>query len=111
MKILKTMVGLADKPQLVRADTIRYDGKLWIVPKWLSFPAEKCSRPERIVRIDHLPHQETDRNEQDYPVDFILNVPIPTAAFRGPVDEKTAAEYEIHFSPDIKIPVSDKRIN
>lgn len=110
LRKLKTLVPLADKPEIVIADTVRYRGKLWLVPKWLEYPAERCSRPERMVRIDHLAVQALDRSK-GFPADFQLGVPIPTAVLRGPIGEGTFPEYEILLQPDAVLPWSETSAN
>lgn len=103
----KTMVMLADKPGLVTIDTIECEGKLWLVPKWLEFPDERCSRPERMVRIDQFDHQEMPGWETA----SLLRKPIPTAVLHGVSDEQMPTGFEIRFQPDVSLPWSDKSVH
>ncbi len=103
----KTMVMLADKPEMVIADTIEFEGKLWLVPKWLEYPEERCSRPERMVRIDQFDHQEM----KGWAAQVLLRTPIPTVVLRGAIGAQMPAGFEIRFQPDVSLPWPDKRLN
>jgi len=39
----------ADDGELLEADTIEYEGKLWIVPEWLAGPTKGTEMPARII--------------------------------------------------------------
>jgi hypothetical protein len=62
-------------------DTIRHDGKLWLVPEWLDRIDEGWRTPTRIVCMHGLQYQEiTDDNEG---ADFLLNHEMPKAVLDG----------------------------
>jgi hypothetical protein len=54
MKILKTLIQRVDDGELLAADTIEYEGKLWIVPEWLAGPTKGTEMPARIICLDNL---------------------------------------------------------
>jgi hypothetical protein len=109
MKILKTMVGAGNK--ILQCDTIEHEGKIWLVPKWLASPAEGVQRPERIVRIDLLPHQKLDRKPGGIPADYVLNVPIPRDVLDGPILPGKGSEFEVVPQPDIQVLLPRNRPN
>jgi hypothetical protein len=56
MEILKTLVSLIEGGALHAADTIRYEGGLWIVLTWSKSQTEELVMPTRIIRMDTLRH-------------------------------------------------------
>jgi hypothetical protein len=105
MKIMKTLVGLADAPQIIIVDTISYKGKLWLVPKWLETPALGVRRPERMVPIDDLPYQKIEWKPGGFPADYSLEHSIPTPVLTGALDQGKDSGYEVVASPDIHYPL------
>jgi hypothetical protein len=69
MQIFKTFVTTGGG--IHKADTIRHDGKLWLVPNWLDTPDGKWTMPTRIIRMDTLPHAPFGVDQ------FVLNDPLP----------------------------------
>ena len=55
MKITKTLVQISDDGMLLACDTIEYEGKLWLVPDWLTGPVENSERPARIICVHGIP--------------------------------------------------------
>jgi hypothetical protein len=80
MPILKCLVGRADG-FVIRCDGLAHEGKLWLVPSWLSHPTKPIAIPERMIRFDNLPHQK-EAEGLDY--ENIL-LPIPESALSGPM--------------------------
>ena len=60
MKIYLTLVAIFEDPktqgQIFLTDTIRHEGKLWLVPEWHEAPTEGWKTPARIIQMDKLPH-------------------------------------------------------
>jgi hypothetical protein len=53
--MLKTLIWIVEDGSIVACDTIRYQGKLWLVPEWLKDPATGIEHPARIICMDGLP--------------------------------------------------------
>ena len=53
---------------------VEYDGKLWIVSKWLIDDTKRLRAPARLIRFDTLPHQYFP---DGVPADFSVELPIP----------------------------------
>ena len=100
MKIMKTLVGIAEEPHIVTADTVEHEGKLWIIPLWFGSPEVRYRWPARIIRIDSLPHTRTQTSPDGrrLPADFVLTYPVPRAVLEG----RTSDGYEVVEQPDIK---------
>ncbi|MBU1210917.1 MAG: hypothetical protein KJ587_06555 [Alphaproteobacteria bacterium] len=101
MKILETVLGLSDIPQVFKCDSILHKGRLWLVPQWRISPNRKTSSPVRIIRIDHLPHQSIDR-ARGIDADFILTAPLPRTVFEGTAPSELAQKYYVEEAPDIR---------
>ena len=103
MKIYKTMVAISGDPeyrgQILRMDTIQYEGKMWLVAMWLDSQSRGYSTPERIICLDTLPHQISRLGY----VDFVLNDPLPKSVLDGHIPEKSEFEYVVVERPDIQI--------
>jgi hypothetical protein len=85
MKILKTVVMCADTGTLFAADTIEYDGKLWIVTAWLQGPTKGTECPARIICLDGLPLKPAGTQ---YQADYVLERPLSKAFLEGRVIEQ-----------------------
>lgn len=104
MKIYKTIVAISGDPeyhgQILRMDTIQYEGQMWLVAMWLDSPSEGFSVPERIICLDTLPHHISSFENAD----FVLNDPIPKSVLDGRVPEKSEFEYVVKERPNLKVP-------
>src|ERR1700730_6943792 len=80
MKILKTLVMREDDGALIAADTIEYEGKLWIVTEWLEGPTKGTEWPARIICLDGLP---LGRPGPQYQMDYALQTPLSKAVLEG----------------------------
>jgi hypothetical protein len=97
MKIWKTLCaveGLAGIPKPY--DTIEYEGKKWIVPRWLAQHALGCETPERIIQLDNLQYHEVDGL-------FVLDGRLPKSVFEGNDPSQIEAPYIVQFLPDVSI--------
>jgi hypothetical protein len=101
--IEKTLVALAGTNQIVSVDTIRHEGKLWLVPCWLEATAEGWSMPERIVCIDGL--AGGDLAPEFHPNRRMLNDPIPKSVLDGETDTAEGRTYAVVEQPNIRIQV------
>ncbi len=102
MEIFKTQVSWVRPKKTLTADTIEYDGKLWIVPKWIEYVAIGRMQPVRIIRLDILPHE---KQEPDAPHDFVLKVAIPRTVYERGVQKKYRSDFEVVESPSIFIDI------
>lgn len=108
MKIFKTMGGIDDSNTVDIIDTIQYQGKLWLVPKWLDYPDLGVRKPARLIRIDSVPHQKL-KPGSGYPADLLLSVPVPRSAVDGHSTQPgPAGEFEVVLMPDIAVPLPRK---
>jgi hypothetical protein len=104
MKIMKTMVGNDRDGSLQKADTIEYEGKLWLVPHWLDSPAEGVRRPNRLIRLDSLRHQQVASGSQ-YGVDYFLNEPIAKALLGLETPREAISGFEVRELPSLAFPL------
>ena len=66
-------------------DTIRYQGKLWLVPAWFDRRDTGTSRPVRLICLDALQYQAVPMSlRKDFdPCQYMLNQPFPRDAYEG----------------------------
>jgi len=102
MEILKTIVSFIEGGALHEADTIRYEGGLWIVLTWSKSQTEELVMPTRIIRIDTLRHQTMVAGNH-YGADFVLNEPLPKGLFEDQIPAELVGKYDVVERPDIKV--------
>ncbi len=107
MKILKVMVMGLEGGTISKCDAIEYEGKLWLVPRWLDIPAKGVTKPARLVRFDSLPHQAMPPGFGDY----CVNVPIPKELFEDHTPKKAIPGFEFLELPEISFPMKDRTAN
>jgi len=88
------VVAVMCENSVFTVDGMSYENKLWLVPKWLDYPLEKMSKPERMIRFDNLPF---DQQQENSPHDFLLQEPIP----RDVLDGKTTEGFEVLLAMSI----------
>jgi len=104
VKIRKTIVGFDDSNSLLAVDTIEYEGKLWLVPKWLESPTEGWRQPAHIICLTTLPHEKWgDR--------FLLRCPMPRAVFDGRRQQETKGEFVVVNLPDVRLPLGRRDVH
>lgn len=96
MKIFQCLVGFSDGHVGI-CDGIEFNGKLWLVTRWLRHKTEPHSKPERIIRFDNLPHQRTSGEAIEF--QNVL-IPAPESVTSGDVP----AGIEYIDLPDILVP-------
>jgi hypothetical protein len=79
--MLRTLIAITDESTIFQADTVEYQGKLWLVPEWLEAPTEGWKKPRRIIRLDGLEYQRLEAG--DPRGNFVLKWPIPRAVIEG----------------------------
>lgn len=103
MKIFKTVVTFDDDSDLHYADSIEYEGQMWLVPEWIESPAGGWRMPRRLVCLNTMPHE---RKEGDPTGEFIVTWPIPKCVFNGELPREAKIKYVIVDSPNIRIPLA-----
>lgn len=76
--IFVTMVS--EGSSIFKVDTIEYEGKLWLVLRWLFPPSKEWREPERLICISNLSFQDL-RGSPNRPADFSLPAPLPKVLF------------------------------
>ena len=51
MSVFKIMTLFSDSGEMSKCDGIEYQGKIWLVPHWLNYPATQERKPVRIVHL------------------------------------------------------------
>jgi hypothetical protein len=89
-----------------RCGAVEYQGAIWLVPKWLPYPAEGYAKPERMIRLDQFRYQSLDPPVADEGsfagADFAINDPIPRALFDGPLTPQLTGRFAVLDKPDAK---------
>ena len=84
------------------ADTISFEGKLWLVPKWLENPTLGYSTPGRSIRLDNLEYsQGWNAGVRDY----TLHDALPRSLiYDDPIPLKLRRQYEVRESLNVPFP-------
>jgi hypothetical protein len=96
--IFKTMVS--DGSSVFPVDTIEYEGRLWLVMRWLVPPSREWREPERLICISNLNFQDL-RGMPNRPADFSLSVPLPKVLF-DPIPKLPIEQYLVVEHPHIR---------
>ena len=84
------------------ADTIEYEGGLWLVPAWSEPQADGLIYPNRIIRIDKLRHQKMTLGNL-YGADYVLNDPLPKGLFESQIPKELEGKFDVRERPNIGI--------
>lgn len=103
MKVMKTLVAL-EGANVSLMDTIRFKGRLWLVPAWIKSSADGWFSPLRLICLDGLPHQKAPKDTGD----FVLTHPLPRAVFDGLVPAGMELTFVIVERPQIRISIPTK---
>jgi hypothetical protein len=85
---------------------VKYQGTIWLVPKWLREPDGKSAKPERMIRLDQFRHQVFDppANGPDplmLDTNFAVNDPLPRSLVDGALTQQLKTRYIVLEKPDI----------
>jgi hypothetical protein len=85
---------------------IDFEGAIWLVPKWLPFPNEGYTKPERMIRLDQFQNQKFDPPAKGpgpfAGADFGINGPLPKMLFFGELTQQLKSKYVVLDRPDVK---------
>ncbi len=100
MRVFKVGVSFSDAPaNIYRFDGIEYDGKVWIVPRWLDPPGTEKTRPTRIILLDKLKHQKL---KPGHPFgDYLVNEPIPKSVLYDEISSQLKDKYGVIDQPQL----------
>lgn len=106
MRIYTTMISISGDPALENglhlADTIEYQGGLWLVPEWSEAPSEGWKKPKRIIRIDKFRHEPMPG---PYPADYLLHETVPKAVLDGNAASALVIGFVVIEAPDISFEI------
>lgn len=88
-------------------DAIDWQGKRWLVGRWLENKGLGIAKPARIVRVDNLPCQVGGLPALQQQVDFVVLMPIPKFVFDPDNEQRIEAPYEGIDHPDITVELPD----
>jgi hypothetical protein len=66
MAIYTTIIHCEDDGSAHSVETVEYEGKLWIVPRWIEGPIPGTIAPERIICVDGLVQKTGPHLRADY---------------------------------------------
>ncbi len=112
MQVFKTLVlvhtpGDPEPAGHVLIDTIKFTGKLWLVPTWLEKPLAGYKSPEVLISLEGLPHKriETAAERTKVPADFLLLIAIPKPFLQDLTQLQRFLPIDVIPSPDIKVTI------
>jgi hypothetical protein len=84
---------------------IDFEGAIWLVPKWLPYPSEGYTKPERMIQLDQFRHQRFDPPATGpgpfAGADFALSDPLPKLLFFGDLSQQLRDKYAVRTRPDV----------
>jgi hypothetical protein len=99
--------------ELGTCSAIEYQGALWLVPKWLSFPERGYAKPERMIPLAKFQCQRFDPPATNpgplHGCDFGLIDPLPKALFLGELTDKLKTRYGALDEPDVRVRLAGVR--
>jgi hypothetical protein len=95
MAVRKTIVSREEDGAIFIADTIEYEGKLWIVPEWIEGPTIGTRCPARIICTDGLRLMPAP---PAYQADYVLGLPLSRDVLEG---RATKLGLDVRTRPDI----------
>ena len=105
MTLFRTLVKIIDDSGLETGlmDTISWNGRLWLVPKWQRAKTEGNRQPVRIIRsklfeLDHPPMSQAGE-------DYCLACAIPRAILDGQTVSGQTIAFDVVEAPEIEIPI------
>jgi hypothetical protein len=104
----RTKAALAQKKAqgaVLMCDAVQYEGKLWLVPEWTAFPAERIQKPVRIISLDGLTLGPVG---PQYRADFALQNPMTKDVLAG---RGTTASPVVIEGPDLSVPLPPEGLN
>ena len=99
-KIMKTTAAFGH--EIHKVDTIEHEGGLWLVPHWIDYLSEGVTMPNRIIRLDILPHDDFG------PGEFVLTSPLPIELLSRESPKQPIPGYEVHELPEIRYPLAKR---
>lgn len=103
MTILKTLYFSDSAPRdLLSCDTIKWQGKFWLVPSWLENLSTGRMRPLRIIALDSFGYRILP---QGSPEAFAIDTQVPKCVFDGQSPPGTT--FEIVESPEVEFPIPE----
>jgi hypothetical protein len=105
MTLFKTLVDVIDVPfgQVGLLDTISWQGKLWLVPKWQKAKTEGNRQPVRIVRPQLFQFERPDSPQAGE--DYYLACAIPKAILDGQDVLGGPIAFDVVEAPEIEFPI------
>jgi hypothetical protein len=101
-EVFRVLVHYADQFGISVADGIEYQGKRWVVGRWLENKTEKYRTPERIICLDDLGCYSTPNSSKS---DFALFAPLSKGVCEGTVPPASGSRYVVIERPDIRFPL------
>jgi hypothetical protein len=98
VRALKVIVGF-DNGEMGHCGAIEYESAVWLVPKWLPFPEQGFTKPERMIRLDQFRYQAIP---QPADADFGINDPLPRDLFFGRLSKQLKKKYVVLDRPNLK---------
>lgn len=103
-ELLHAKVSIVGDSAIYTMDVIRHEGALWLVPTWFESPELGQRKPERIVSLDAMQHQDTGN-----PVwGIVVTHPIPRAVLFAHNLSEIPHGYVVVREPDILLEIPSR---
>ena len=100
MKIFQTLVFI--KTAIRFYDTIFWNEKYWIVPRWLENKTLGIRKPKRVILLDDLAHEEASPEVSHH---FVLKETIPIYILHGHIPKET--KVHVIENPEVELDIRE----
>lgn len=103
MELHPKAVGIMIENKLTAHDLLEHEGQKYVVVLWYANPDEGLRRPQYVLPLEKVAHQEVDDHSAPFPV--LVNDPLPKALFDGTADRALRRRYGVQLGPSLELPL------
>src|SRR5262249_37447589 len=110
MKVRKAAVRMAETGDWKVCDALEYQGRDWLVAKWLDNQTLRISKPTRLIGADVSGYTTAPPPGLKGKYDYALLSPVPKAVFDAPTPPQIQALVAVIDHPPIEVELPDDGI-
>ncbi|MEY9531199.1 hypothetical protein [Sinorhizobium fredii] len=89
-------------------DAIELGGEILAVLTWLGNPEKALRRPEYVLPITDVPHQDLSADPAP-PCKWAINFALPQSLFDGTASRQVRRQFGVRTGPDLTLPMKPMR--
>lgn len=112
-QILRAAFNLVEMPAAATCfcSAVEYQGKMWLVPKWLPQSEEGYARPERMISLERIRYVLVDQKTIGLDLagfDIVVGTPLPKALLDGDL-KQFEGQFVVLEKPDAKFETAGQK--